>query len=270
MAGGLRGGSEASVSQLRRSPGQFFMDAAQDAMSRASPQALLRYLTRNLTDTEQVDPATGERIVMSGIGSQLRRGELERRDRYALQEQADPWNAPDLNWFERVLRGGAGIAGAFGGSAISDPINYAGAPGVGSTIGATARNVGINAGVGVGADALAQGLDIGSGVQDQFSVQQALASGALNAFLPTAIEGAAMGAGSRACARARRFRRAAEPCRATPVAASAGLPCGAVGRPCARRGRAAVGQRRVSSRRCQRQPVPRRRHRGTASQPARR
>lgn len=182
-----------SASPLRRSPGQFFMDAAQDAMSRASPQALLRYLTRNLTDTEQVDPATGERIVMSGIGSQLRRGELERRDRYALQEQADPWNAPDLNWFERALRGGAGIAGAFGGSAISDPINYAGAPGVGSTIGATARNVGINAGVGVGADALAQGLDVGSGVQDQFSVQQALASGALNAFLPTAIEGAAMG-----------------------------------------------------------------------------
>jgi hypothetical protein len=169
------------------------MDAAQDAMSRASPQALLRYLTRNLTDTEMVDPATGERIVMSGLGSELRRNELERRDRYALQEQADPWNAPDLNWFERALRGGAGIAGAFGGSAISDPINYVGAPGVGSTIGATARNVGINAGVGVGADALAQGLDVGSGVQDQFSVQQALASGALNAFLPTAIEGAAMG-----------------------------------------------------------------------------
>ncbi len=193
MAGGLRGGSEASVSPLRRSPGQFFMDAAQDAMSRASPQALLRYLTRNLTDTEMVDPATGERIVMSGLGSELRRNELERRDRYALQEQADPWNAPDLNWFERALRGGAGIAGAFGGSAISDPINYVGAPGVGSTIGATARNVGINAGVGVGADALAQGLDVGSGVQDQFSVQQALASGALNAFLPTAIEGAAMG-----------------------------------------------------------------------------
>lgn len=193
MARGLLGGSEASVSPLRRSPGQFFMDAAQDAMSRASPQALLRYLTRNLTDTEMVDPATGERIVMSGIGSQLRRDELERRDRYALMEAADPWNAPDLNWFERALRGGAGIAGAFGGSAISDPINYAGAPGVGSTIGATARNVGINAGVGVGADALAQGLDVGSGVQDQFSVQQALASGALNAFLPTAIEGAAMG-----------------------------------------------------------------------------
>lgn len=193
MAGGLRGGSEASVSPLRRSPGQFFMDAAQDVMSRASPQALLRYLTRNLTDTEQVDPATGERFTMTGLGSQLRRDELERRDRYALMEAADPWNAPDLNWFERALRGGAGIAGAFGGSAISDPINYVGAPGIGSTIGATARNVGINAGVGAGADALAQGLDIGSGVQDQFNTQQMLASGALNAFLPTAIEGAAAG-----------------------------------------------------------------------------
>jgi hypothetical protein len=193
MAGGLRGGPEASVSPLRRSPGQFFMDAAQDVMSRASPQALLRYLTRNLTDTEQVDPATGERFTMTGLGSQLRRDELERRDRYALMEAADPWNAPDLNWFERALRGGAGIAGAFGGSAISDPINYVGAPGVGSTIGATARNVGINAGVGAGADALAQGLDIGSGVQDQFNTQQMLASGALNAFLPTAIEGAAAG-----------------------------------------------------------------------------
>lgn len=193
MGAGLRGGSEASVSPLRRSPGQFFMDAAQDAMSRASPQALLRYLTRNLTDTEQVDPATGERFTMSGLGDQLRRAELERRDRYTLQEQADRWNAPDLNWFERALRGGAGIAGAFGGSAISDPINYIGAPGVGSTIGATARNVGINAGVGVVADALAQGLDIGSGVQDQFNTQQMLASGALNAFLPTAIEGAAAG-----------------------------------------------------------------------------
>jgi hypothetical protein len=193
MAGGLRGGSEASASPLRRSPGQFFMDAVGDFANRASPQALLRYLTRNLTDTEQVDPATGERIVMSGIGSNLRRAELERRDLYALQEQADPWNAPDLNWFERALRGGAGVAGAFVGSAGTDLLNYVGAPGVGSTIGATARNVGINAGVGVGADALAQGLDIGSGVQDQFSVQQALASGALNAFLPTAIEGAAMG-----------------------------------------------------------------------------
>ena len=182
-----------SASPLRRSPGQFFMDAAQDAMSRASPQALLRYLTRNLTDTEQVDPATGERFTMSGLGDQLRRAELERRDRYTLQEQADRWNAPDLNWFERALRGGAGIAGAFGGSAISDPINYIGAPGVGSTIGATARNVAINAGVGAGADALAQGLDIGSGVQDQFNTQQMLASGALNAFLPTAIEGAAAG-----------------------------------------------------------------------------
>lgn len=193
MGAGLRGGSEASVSPLRRSPGQFFMDAAQDAMSRASPQALLRYLTRNLTDTEQVDPATGERFTMSGLGDQLRRNELERRDRYALMEAADPWNAPDLNWFERALRGGAGIAGAFGGSAISDPINYIGAPGVGSTIGATARNVGINAGVGAGADALAQGLDIGSGVQDQFNTQQMLASGALNAFLPTAIEGTMAG-----------------------------------------------------------------------------
>ena len=182
-----------SVSPLRRSPGQFFMDAAQDAMSRASPQALLRYLTRNLTDTEQVDPATGERFIMTGLGDQLRRAELERRDRYTLQEQADRWNAPDLNWFERALRGGAGIAGAFGGSAISDPINYVGAPGVGSTIGATARNVGINAGVGAGADALAQGLDIGSGVQDQFNTQQLLASGALNAFLPTAIEGTLAG-----------------------------------------------------------------------------
>ena len=182
-----------SVSPLRRSPGQFFMDAAQEAMSRSSPQALLRYLTRNLTDTEQVDPATGERFTMSGLGDQLRRAELERRDRYTLQEQADRWNAPDLNWFERALRGGAGIAGAFGGSAISDPINYIGAPGVGSTIGATARNVGINAGVGAGADALAQGLDIGSGVQDQFDVKQMLASGALNAFLPTAIEGTLAG-----------------------------------------------------------------------------
>ena len=130
---------------------------------------------------------------MTGLGSQLRRDELERRDRYSLMEAADPWNAPDLNWFERALRGGAGIAGAFGGSAISDPLNYVGAPGVGSTIGATARNVGINAGVGAGADALAQGLDIGSGVQDQFNTQQMLASGALNAFLPTAIEGAAAG-----------------------------------------------------------------------------
>jgi hypothetical protein len=182
-----------SASPLRRSPGQFFMDAVGDFANRASPQALLRYLTRNLTDTEMVDPATGERIVMSGIGSQLRRDELERRDRYALMERADPWNAPDLNWFERALRGGAGVAGAFVGSAGTDPLNYVGAPGVGSTIGATARNVGINAGVGTFADAAGQALDVGSGVQDQFSVQQALASGALNAFLPTAIEGAAMG-----------------------------------------------------------------------------
>jgi hypothetical protein len=193
MAGGLRGGSEASVSPLRRSPGQFFMDALGEAAATASPQRLLRYLTRNLTDTEMVDPATGERIVMSGIGSQLRRDELERRDRYALMERADPWNAPDLNWFERALRGGAGVAGAFVGSAGTDLLNYVGAPGVGSTIGATARNVGINAGVGTFVDAAGQALDVGSGVQDQFSVQQALASGALNAFLPTAIEGAAMG-----------------------------------------------------------------------------
>jgi hypothetical protein len=193
MAGGLRGGSEATMSARRRSAGEFFTDAARDVMSRASPQALLRYLTRNLTDTEQVDPTTGERIVMSGIGSQLQRAELERRNRYALMEVADPWNAPDLNMFEQGLRGAAGIAGAFGGSAISDPLNYVGAPGIGSTIGATVRNVGINAGVGAGADALAQGLDVGSGVQDQFNVQQMLASGALNALLPTAIEGTMAG-----------------------------------------------------------------------------
>jgi len=191
MAGGLRGGSEASVSPLRRSPGQFFMDAAQDAMSRASPQALLRYLTRNLTGTEQV--VYDGQFYPTGLGSELRRNELERRNRYALMEAADPWNAPDLNRFEQGLRGAAGIAGAFGGSAISDPINYAGAPGIGSTIGATARNVGINAGVGAGTDALVQGLDVGSGVQDQFNVQQMLASGALNALLPTAIEGAMAG-----------------------------------------------------------------------------
>jgi len=191
MAGGLRGGSEASVSPLRRSPGQFFMDAAQDAMSRASPQALLRYLTRNLTGTEQV--VYDGQFYPTGLGSELRRNELERRNRYALMEAADPWNAPDLNRFEQGLRGAAGIAGMFGGSAISDPINYAGAPGIGSTIGATARNVGINAGVGAGADALAQGLDVGSGVQDQFNVKQMLASGALNALLPTAIEGTVAG-----------------------------------------------------------------------------
>jgi hypothetical protein len=167
------------------------MDAAQDAMSRASPQALLRYLTRNLTDTEQV--VYDGQFYPTGLGSELRRNELERRNRYALMEAADPWNAPDLNRFEQGLRGAAGIAGMFGGSAISDPINYAGAPGIGSTIGATVRNVGINAGVGAGADALAQGLDVGSGVQDQFNVQQMLASGALNAFLPTAIEGTVAG-----------------------------------------------------------------------------
>lgn len=180
-----------SVSPLRRSPGQFFMDAVGEAAATASPQRLLRYLTRNLTGDEQV--VYDGQFYPTGLGSELRRNELERRDRYALMEAADPWNAPDLNWFERTLRGGAGILGAFAGSAATDPTNYIGAPGVGSTIGATARNVGINAGVGAGMDAIGQGLDIGSGVQDQFNTQQMLASGALNAFLPTAIEGTLAG-----------------------------------------------------------------------------
>lgn len=191
MGAGLRGGSEASVSPLRRSPGQFFMDAVGEAAATANPQRLLRYLTRNLTGDEQV--VYDGQFYPTGLGSELRRNELERRDRYALMEAADPWNAPDLNWFERALRGGAGIAGAFAGSAANDPSNYIGAPGVGSTISATARNVGINAGVGAGMDAIGQGLDIGSGVQDQFNTQQMLASGALNAFLPTAIEGTLAG-----------------------------------------------------------------------------
>jgi len=180
----VSGGPNASMSPRERSLWERFTSTARDQIMTGLTQAAGRFFTRNLKDEVHVDPVTGEQFIMTGLGDQMRRDELERRDVYNMMTQADPWNAEGTSRFQQGLRGLATLAGAFGGGAV-EPTNYVGGPGVG-----LARRIAIDAAVGVGTDVLAQGADIGSGVQQDFDPTRAAVSGGLNAFLPVAAEGA--------------------------------------------------------------------------------
>jgi hypothetical protein len=172
-----------SVAPMRRSLGNRFLDAAEDAYRRTIPAALVRMLASGLGDQEFVDPETGERFTYRGIGTQMRERERARREEYELRAGADAWyDRPGI--LNKMLAGATTLAGGFAGSA-GDPTNFLGA-GVGGNI---LRRVGIDAAIGGAQDVAAQGLDIGAGVQDGYNPLQTAASAGFNAFLPAAVEG---------------------------------------------------------------------------------
>jgi hypothetical protein len=158
------------------------MSTAEDAYRRTIPAALVRMLASGLGDQEFVDP-DGERFTYRGIGTQMRERESARREEYKLLTGDDPWYArPGI--LNKMLAGGATLGGVFGGSAF-DPTNYLGAGAARSL----AARLGIDMAIGAGQDVAAQGLDIGSGVQDRYSGLQTLGSATVNAFLPAAVQG---------------------------------------------------------------------------------
>lgn len=109
--------------------------------------------------------------------------EKERREDYDFRSRADPFHAAPGGIVGKAAAGAATLAGQLGGTAL-DPTAYL-SPGrtvLGRIVGAGAANM--------ATDAVAQGADIGSDVQDKYSPGQTAAAGALGGVIQGGVEGA--------------------------------------------------------------------------------
>lgn len=179
-------GDGSTASPRVRSLGERFSSTAADVSQTNPLMAAGRWaVSRGPAYDEFEDPETGDTLRYASFGAQVVDHERERRDAYQLMAQSDSWDAGDASALHRLARGVSTLGGALGGSA-TDPTSLI-APGrtaVARVVGA----VGINAGL----DAVAQGADIATGVEDEYRpLQTALAAG-----LGGTIQGAAEGAGA--------------------------------------------------------------------------
>lgn len=152
------------------------------------------------------DPETGMVVqrreerpaVRAGIRDMVVGGERDRREAYGRVTQADPWYRAPGGVPGRVAAGGATLVGAIGGG-MSDPVNWIGGPGRTLT-GKVAEGVVSNAVT----DAATQGVDIGTGVQDRYSLRQTAEAGAVGGIIQGGLHVAprALSGGRRVASRA--------------------------------------------------------------------
>lgn len=178
-------GGDGSVARARtRSLAERFSTTADDALRTGPVMAGVRYLaSRGPAYDEFEDPNTGETIRYASIGQQVVDHERERRDSYRLMASADSWDSGDANLIDKAMRGAVTLAGAVGGSA-ADPTSLI-APGQ-TIAGRVAASVAVNALT----DSLAQGADIGAGIETEFRPEQTLAAAVLGGVVQSGFEGA--------------------------------------------------------------------------------
>lgn len=149
------------------------------------------------------DPETGQvigqhtttRAEADAIQADIAGRERTRREQYEARATADPWNRAPGGVAGRAAAGGATLLGAVAGGA-SDPVNWlGGAPK--SVAGRIAEGAIVNA----AGDAVTQGIDRGTGVQDGYNPMQTVFAAGIGAAIQGGVEGApaaARGIGSAA------------------------------------------------------------------------
>lgn len=173
-------GDGSSVSPRQRSLGERFATTAEDMAATNPLQGLGRYLvSRGAQFDEFQDPDNpGATIRYDSFGRMAVEYERERRNSYRLMSQADAWNAGDAAFLHKLLRGASTLGGALGGSA-TDPTNLI-APGR-TAVSRIGGAVAVNAAT----DALTQGADVATGIEDRYRPEQT----AIAAVLGGAIQG---------------------------------------------------------------------------------
>ena len=175
-------GDGSRASARTRSLGERFTSTTED-MSRTNPiMALGRWAIGGGFD-EFEDPETGQTLRYASFGQRVRDEERERRDAYRVMAQNDSWNGGDASLLHKLARGAVTLGGAVTGSA-ADPTAML-APGEG-VIG---RILG-NAAVAAAGDAVTQGADIASGIENEFNPVQTVAAAAIGGIIQGGVEGA--------------------------------------------------------------------------------
>lgn len=164
------------ATERKRTAGERFAERVEDAANRNIFVSTARAAVgRTLTETTQIDPATGKPITFNLAGNQWVEAERERRDVLALRDQADSFTQAE-GLGGKAVHGVSALAGTVVGS-LADPIQALTLPiGGGSTIlGRALLQGGLNAGL----DAVVQGSDVAAGVQDRYDLMQTAGSAAL-------------------------------------------------------------------------------------------
>lgn len=148
----------------------------EDAASRNPLAAAARWVVgRESPGSYDVrDPETGQVVQRrtvtqeqsDGIRDAVIGGERRRREAYGRLTEADPWHQAPGGLPGRTVAGAATLVGAVAGG-MSDPVNWIGGPGR-TLVGRIAEGAVTNA----AGDVLTQSIDVGSGVQDRYSLSQ--------------------------------------------------------------------------------------------------
>jgi len=171
----------ADDSEGPRSPGERFTSTFDDVMNMGAPAAIGRWIVGGDKGGYRTDPTTGERYYLGGVGTQTRNAERLRRYNYALTTQGDEWYRQE-DWVNRMVAVAATLVGGVGG-ALTDPTNFAGGGGKNMLL-----RAGGNFGFGAVQDAALQGLDVRTGVQDEYDPMRTALAGTLNAAIPLGTE----------------------------------------------------------------------------------
>jgi hypothetical protein len=172
MAGSSFAGQQLTAAE--RSPWERVTSTFADAVRRGP---VIRGLRAGVAGAlNQSDSPDAQRLAQ-----QVVEGERERRAQYEMQAASDPFYAAGDGLVDKVIAGAATLAGALAGGA-ADPLVVATLPVTGGS--SLVRQMATQGALNLGYDALAQGADVTSGVQDQFSPEQSAVSTALGALFP--------------------------------------------------------------------------------------
>lgn len=184
-----------------RSLGERFVQNAEDGFRNSPISQIASALEAPLGFNEEMQgfDAQGLPIYGERAGGSLADFRREENEAFQRESAADTWNGGDASFLQKTMRGVATLGGQFAGQA-ADPVNLIGPKGTGGVVGRMAREAGYN----VAVDAAGQGLDLATGVQDEFSVEQSAAAAAFGAALPAVGATARKGADAWATIRSQR------------------------------------------------------------------
>lgn len=163
-----------------------------DGVHRNPLAAGLRWMTGNerAGTTEVRDPETKQVIQRrtttpdeaARINDLAAGQERARREAYGRVTEADPWYRAPGGLLGRTVAGASTLSGAVGGGA-SDPVNWLGGGGR-TVLSRVAGEFAVNA----AGDAATQGIDINTGVQDRYDLNQTVAAGAIGSVMQGGFE----------------------------------------------------------------------------------
>lgn len=175
-------GDGSVVVPRQRDLGERFTSVVTDAARRNPIVAAARYFMGREPDQVHTDPTTGQPFTYRSIGGQMRDDERERRDAYETMSRSDGWRQAQGGPVGQALAGATNVAGAITGAA-ADPTSIIGGPGK-TILGRFGGNLVVNA----AGDVVTQAADIGSDLQDKYSLLQTAASAAIGSVLQGGLE----------------------------------------------------------------------------------